>query len=151
MDDPLKFMMIQLSAILRAKIITRKEYDTRLNRLDLEYAIAWDKLETMGADDIKSKCNEMEHCYAIVEGIVTFTFVGLFMLHKDSRSLKYLVNKNKEDKLLKEVHNGVFKEIRHYYDNKIDIPSFTLDIYGNAIKVAPPKVIKLFVYITIHK
>ena len=35
--------------------ITRQEYDTRMNRLNMEYAIARDTLETRNADEIESE------------------------------------------------------------------------------------------------
>ena len=37
--------------------ITRQEYDTRMNRLNLEYAIASDELETRNADQIEENAN----------------------------------------------------------------------------------------------
>ncbi|KAI6649188.1 hypothetical protein LOD99_11557 [Oopsacas minuta] len=120
--------------------ITRQEYDMRLNRLNMEYAIARDELETRNADRIEEKCKEMEDCYAVVEEKrVTFTFNELSFLYRDARSLEYLVRKNKEDKDLKEIYDIIQRTIRHYYDNRIDIPSFAIDTDNDPMWIAPPK------------
>ncbi|KAI6652904.1 hypothetical protein LOD99_4290 [Oopsacas minuta] len=119
--------------------ITRQEYDMRLNRLNMEYAIARDELETRNADRIEEKCKEMEDCYAAVEEDVSFTFNELSFLYRDARSLEYLVRKNKEDKYLKEIYDIIQRTIRHYYDNRIDIPSFAITTDNDLIWIAPPK------------
>ncbi|KAI6656744.1 hypothetical protein LOD99_16047 [Oopsacas minuta] len=119
--------------------ITRQEYDMRLNRLNMEYAIARDELETRNADRIEEKCKQMEDCYADVEEMMTFTFNELSFLYRDARSLKYLVRKNKEDKDLKKIYDNLQRTIRHYYDNRINIPSFAITTRSNPMAVAPPK------------
>ncbi|KAI6656729.1 hypothetical protein LOD99_16033 [Oopsacas minuta] len=119
--------------------ITRQEYDMRLNRLNKEYAIARDELETRNADRIEEKCKKMEDCYARVEVRVTFTFNELSFLYRDARSLEYLVRKNKEDKYLKEIYDIIQRKIRHFYDNRIDIPSFAITTHNDPMEIAPPK------------
>ncbi|KAI6656716.1 hypothetical protein LOD99_16020 [Oopsacas minuta] len=119
--------------------ITRQEYDMRLNRLNKEYAIARGELETRNADRIEEKCKKMEDWYAEVEEFVTFTFNELSFLYRDARSLKYLVRKNKEDKDLKNLYDIIQRNIRHFYDNRIDIPSFAIGTDNDPLYVAPPK------------
>ncbi|KAI6653164.1 hypothetical protein LOD99_3691 [Oopsacas minuta] len=119
--------------------ISRQEYDTRMNRLDMEYAIARDTLESMNADDIEKKCTEIEDWYTKIEGIVSFTFNELSLLYRDARSLEFLVRKNIDDKLLRTIYDIVLRTIRHYFHNRIDIPSFAITIYSNPLMIAPPK------------
>ncbi|KAI6656726.1 hypothetical protein LOD99_16030 [Oopsacas minuta] len=119
--------------------ITRQEYDMRLNRLNMEYAIATDELETRNADRIEENCKLMEGWYARIEESVTFTFNELSFLYRDARSLEYLVRKNKEDKYLKEIYDIIQRKIRHYYDNRIDIPSFAINTDNDPMWIAPPK------------
>ncbi|KAI6657190.1 TNF receptor-associated factor 4-like isoform X1 [Oopsacas minuta] len=119
--------------------ITCQEYDMRLNRLNIEYAMARDELEIRNADKIEDKFKLMEDWYAGVEEDVTFTFNELSNLYRDARSLKYLVRKNKEDKDLKEIYDLIQRNIRHYYDNRINIPSFAIDTDNYPMWIAPPK------------
>ncbi|KAI6660224.1 hypothetical protein LOD99_10460 [Oopsacas minuta] len=118
--------------------ITRQEYDMRLNRLNMEYAIARDELETRNAARIKKKCKKMEDLYAWAEERVTFTFNERSFLYRDTSSLEYLVRKNKEDKYLKKIYDCIQRAIRHYYDNRIDIPSFSIDTDNDPMSIAPP-------------
>ena len=74
-----------------------------------------------------------------VEYRVNFTFKELSFLYRDARSLEYLVRKNKDDKLLKEIYDIILRRIRHYYDNRIDIPSFAIRTDNDPMEVAPPK------------
>ncbi|KAI6653446.1 hypothetical protein LOD99_3665 [Oopsacas minuta] len=119
--------------------ITRQEYDMRLNRLNMEHAIARDELETRNADRKEEECKEMADWYATLEENVTFTFNELSFLYSDASSLKYLVTKNKEDKYLKEIYDIIQREIRHYYDSRIDIPSFAITIDNDPMRIALPK------------
>ncbi|KAI6655611.1 hypothetical protein LOD99_2109 [Oopsacas minuta] len=119
--------------------ITRQEYDMRLNRLNMECAIARDELETRNADRIEENCIKMEDMYALVEENVTFTFNELSFLYRDARSLEYLVRKNKEDKDLKDIYDLLQRAIRRYYDNRINIPSFAIDTDNDPMLIAPPK------------
>ncbi|KAI6656750.1 hypothetical protein LOD99_16053 [Oopsacas minuta] len=119
--------------------ITRQEYDMRLNRLNMEYAIARDELETRNADRIEEKCKWMEDKYALVEGDVPLIFNELVNLYRDARSLEYLVRKNKEDKELKDIYDLIQRRIRHYYDNRINIPSYAITTRNDPMLIAPPK------------
>ncbi|KAI6649817.1 Long-chain-fatty-acid--CoA ligase ACSBG2 [Oopsacas minuta] len=119
--------------------ITRQEYDMRLHRLNMEYAIARVELKTRNADRIDEKCKDMEDWYAEVEEKMTFTFNELSFLYRDAKSLEYLVRKNKEDKYLKIIYDIIQRNIRHYYDNRIDIPSFAIDTDNDPMLIAPPK------------
>ncbi|KAI6646882.1 hypothetical protein LOD99_9074 [Oopsacas minuta] len=119
--------------------ITCQGYDMRLNRLNMEYAIARDELETRNADRIEEKCKVIEDWYAHVEEDVTFTFNELSFLYRDARSLEYLIRKNKEDKDLKDIYDLLLRVIRHYYNNRINIPSFAITIDNYPLWIAPPK------------
>ncbi|KAI6655601.1 hypothetical protein LOD99_2099 [Oopsacas minuta] len=88
---------------------------------------------------LPSFSNKYEDCYAEVEEDVTFTFNELSFLYRDTRSLEYLVRKNKEDKDLKDIYDLIQRQIRHYYDNRIDIPSFAIDTDNYLMWKAPPK------------
>ncbi|KAI6655627.1 hypothetical protein LOD99_2125 [Oopsacas minuta] len=119
--------------------ITRQEYDLRLNRLKMEYAIARDELETRNADDIERKCRVIETVQERIEKDVIFTFKELSFLYRDARSLEYLVRKNEDDKELKQIYDIVLRKIRHYYTNRINIPSIVIDTDNKPMQVAPPK------------
>ena len=60
-------------------------------------------------------------------------------MYRDGRSLEYLVNKNEDDALLKQIHDILLRRIRHFYSNRIGIPSVDMDYYTIPMLVAPPK------------
>ena len=120
--------------------LTRQDYDSRMNRLYKESAAAVVKFE----DDIILKERSenvkwVKDSFAKVESNVTFAFTELPLLYRDGRTLEYLVNKNEEDELLKEIHNILLREIRHYHNNRINIPSVAIDSSDYPMNVAPPK------------
>ena len=119
--------------------ITQEEYDCRLNRLNMESASAIQNLENTNAKNLESKILYLGELYNMIAEDVQFAFKELSLLYKDGRTLEYLVNKNEDDKLLKEFCDILLRNIRHYYNNRIDIPSFVVDYQNNIIRVAPPK------------
>ena len=118
--------------------ITREQYDHRLNRLNMEIGIAMIKLEDRSATDLESKVNYLEVTYGITDEHVQFAFTELQLLYRDELALEYLVNKNDDDELLKEIYEILLRNIRHYYSNRVDIPSLVIDFDGNVARVAPP-------------
>ena len=118
--------------------LTRQEYDTRMNRINMEIAIAIEELEARNATDMVEKLEWLESTYVEIEERVNFAFTELGDLYRDARSLEYLVNKNQDDELLKEIHEMVLRSIRHLYNNRINIPSIATDIKNNLIDIAPP-------------
>ena len=69
---------------------------------------------------------------------MNFTFTEVPSIHRDARSLQYLVDKNQDDALLMQIHQLVLRNIRHYYNNRIDIPSMALNVTNKPIRIAPP-------------
>ena len=118
--------------------ISRLEYDTRLNRVNIETALAIGKLEDNNASDMERLLKWFESSYEEIEWRVNFAFTELRDLHRDSRSLEYLVDKNQDDELLKEIYDIVLRKIRHYFNNRIDIPSVAISISNIQILTAPP-------------
>ena len=118
--------------------ISRLEYDTRLNRVNTETALAIGKLEDNNASHMERLLEWFENSYMRIEEGVNFAFTELSDSHRDARSLEYLVDKNQDDELLKEIYNMVLRQIRHYFNNRIDIPSVAIDIINNPILTAPP-------------
>ena len=118
--------------------ISRLEYDTRLNRVNTETALAIGKLEDFNASDMEMHLEWFESSYAIIEKRVNFAFSELRDLHRDSRSLEYLVDKNQDDELLKKLYDIVLRRIRHFFNNRIDIPSVAIHIRNVPILTAPP-------------
>ena len=118
--------------------LTRQEYDTRINRVNTEIAIAIEELEARNAIDINKKLEWFESTYVEIQERVSFAFTELGYLYRDARSLEYLVNKNQDDELLKEIHDIVLRRIRHLHNNRINIPSIAIDIENDPIGIAPP-------------
>ena len=118
--------------------LTRQEYDTRMNRVNTEIAIAMEELEARNASGMHEKLEWLESTYVRIEERVSFAFTELGYLYRDARSLEYLVNKNQDDELLKKIHKMILRDIRHFYNNRIDISSIAIDIKNNAIEIAPP-------------
>ena len=111
--------------------LTRQEYDSRMNRMKRE------------ATNLKAK-NErqqkwFEDSFAEIEKDVNFAFTELPLLYKDRKSLEYLVDKNQDDELLQEIYDSLLRRIRHFYNNRINIPSVAIDCYNFPMLVAPPK------------
>ena len=118
--------------------LTRQEYDTRLNRVNTEITIAIEELEARNAIDMAENLEWFESNYVVFEERVHFAFTELGYLYRDARSLEYLVNKNQDDELLKEIHELVLRDIRHLYNNRINIPSIAINIKDDPIAIAPP-------------
>ena len=74
--------------------LTRQEYDSRMNRMKRESAIAIEELKARNARDMEEKLKWFEDSFAEVEKDVNFAFTELPLLYRDGRSLKYLVDKN---------------------------------------------------------
>ena len=117
--------------------ITQMEYLTRMGRLLMESTNVRAELEKRNATNMEF--SRLENLYDMTEGDVAFSFKELPLLYRDGRALEYLVNKNEDDKLLKEIYAILLREIRHQCDNRIDIPSFIVDYRNQVARVAPPK------------
>ena len=92
--------------------LTRQDYDKRLLRL-YEECVRINGLQKARGEwgrDLFTK------------DLVTFTFREFPLLYRDRRTLEYLVDKNGDDELLKEIFRNILREIRHYKNNRIDIP-----------------------------
>ena len=120
--------------------LTRQEYNSRMNRINMESAIAIEKLNARNAEDMERKQKWFEDSFAEIEKNVNFAFTELPLLYRDGRSLEYLIDKNQDDELLQEIYDTLLRHIRHFYNNKINIPSVVIDYYHNEpMFVAPPK------------
>ena len=119
--------------------VTRQEYDSRMNRMNMESALAKEQLEARNAILMQEKLKWFEDSSALIEKDVNFAFTELPLLYRDGRSLEYLVNKNQDDELLKEIYEILLRRIRHFYNNRINIPSFAMDCFNYSMLVAPPK------------
>ena len=60
-------------------------------------------------------------------------------MYRDGRTLEYLVNKNEDDELLKEIWETLLRKTRHFYNNRIDIPYIALDYDNFPVCLSPPK------------
>ena len=117
--------------------LTRQEYDSRMKR---ESTIAIEELLiTKNAINIKWKKKWIEDSFAQIEFNLNFAFTELPLLYRDGRSLEYLVNKNQDDELLQEIHDTLLRRVRHFYNNRINIPSVVIDYENEPMLVAPPK------------
>ena len=120
--------------------LTRQEYDSRMNRMKRESAIAIGKLGDRNAEGMEEKLKWFEDSFAKIEKDVNFAFTELPLLYRDGRSLEFLVDKNQDDELLQEIYDTLKRRIRHFYNNRINIPSVDIDYYRNdPMLVAPPK------------
>ena len=119
--------------------LTRQEYDSRMNRMKWESRIACGKLQFWKVNCLERKLNLIEVSFAEIEKDVNFAFTELPLLYRDGRSLDYLVNKNQDDKLLQEIYDTLLRRIRHFYNNRINIPSVDTDYSHDPMLVAPPK------------
>ena len=88
---------------------------------------------------MKEKLKWFEDSFAEIEKDVNFAFTELPLLYRDGRSLEYLVDKNQDDELLQEIYDTLLRRIRHFYNNRINIPSIAIDYFNKPMLVAPPK------------
>ena len=111
--------------------LTRQEYDSRMNRMKREST----KIKAKNKWELKW----LEDSFAEIEKDVNFAFTELPLLYRDGRSLEFLVDKNQDDELLQEIYDTLLRRIRHFYNNRINIPSIAIDYYKEPMFVAPPK------------
>ena len=88
---------------------------------------------------MEEKLKWFEVSFAEIEKDVNFAFTELPLLYKDGRSLEYLLNKNQDDELLQKKYDTLLRRIRHFYNNRINIPSVAIDYLNSPMLVAPPK------------
>ena len=119
--------------------IPREEYDKRMNRVNMESALAIEELENRNAIEMERKLEWVKSLYATIEEKVNFTYSELALLYRDERTLEFLVNKNEDDKLLKSIYEMLLRNIRHFRNNRIDIPSVAIDSDNSPLEIAPPK------------
>ena len=127
--------------------LTRQEYNSRMNRMKRESTTAIEELKARNAWGMERKLKWFEDSFVEIEKDVNFAFTELPLLYRDGRSLEYLVNKNQDDELLQEIYDTLLRRIRHFYNNRINIPSvdITIDYLDISIDtdrpmlVAPPK------------
>ena len=116
--------------------LTRQEYDPRMNRMKRESTIA---IEAKNVLFNAEKLKWFEDSFAEIERDVNFAFTELPLLYRDGRSLEYLIDKNQDDELLQEIYDTLLRRIRHFYNNRINIPSVVIDRCNCPMLVAPPK------------
>ena len=119
--------------------LTRQEYDSRMNRMKKESTIAMGKFKARNTRNMAKKQKWLEDSFAEIEKDVNFAFTELSLLYRNGRSLEYLVDKNQDDELLQEIYDTLLRRIRHFYNNRINIPSVAIDHYNYPMFVAPPK------------
>ena len=117
----------------------RNEYDTRLNRLYKECEFVIEELRKKNTSGIEVKIECFKRKYEAIKEEVDLTFSELPLLYRDQQTVEYLVDKNKDDQLLKTISDTILRNIRHYYNNRIDIPSLAIDSNTDPICIAPPK------------
>ena len=119
--------------------LTRLEYDSKMNRMKRESTTAIKELKAKNARNMERKLKWFEDSFAEIERDVNFAFTELPLLYRDRRSLEYLVDKNQDDELLQEIYDTLQRRIRHFYNNRINIPSIDIDYENYPMLVAPPK------------
>ena len=119
--------------------LTREEYDTRLLRLYKDCEPIYQQLEARNVFGRDRKLDTFAGLYSTQKEHVLDTFREFPLLYRDKRTLVYLVNKNDDDQLLKDILRIICRKIRHYRDNRIDIPSFAIDANDSPMIIAPPK------------
>ena len=119
--------------------LTRQKYDSRLTRLYNEFTQIYEQLEDRNVRGIEMKLHKLIALYESIKERVTNTFREFPLLYRDRRTLEYLVDKNDDDELLKDIYKIIRRIIRHHRDNRIDIPSFAIDSKDEPMTVAPPK------------
>ena len=110
--------------------LTRQEYDSRMNRMKGESTIAIEEFKSRYAKGIyrmEWKLKWIKGSFAEIEKDINFAFTELPLLYRDERSLEYLVDKNQDDELLQEIFDTLLRRIRHFYNNRINIPSVDID------------------------
>ena len=116
--------------------LTRQEYNSRMNRMKTESTIAIGELKARNARDMERNLKWFEDSFAGIEKDVNFAFTELPLLYRDGKSLEYLVDKNQDDELLQEIYDTLLRRIRHFYNNRINIPTVDTDY---PMLLAPPK------------
>ena len=119
--------------------LTRLEYDSKMNRMKRESTTAIEELKAKNARNMERKLKWFEGSFAEIERDVNFAFTELPLLYRDGRSLEYLVDKNQDDELLQEIYDTLLRRVRHFYNNRINIPSVVIDYWDNPMLIAPPK------------
>ena len=119
--------------------LTRQEYDSRMDRMKRESTTAIKKLIAKYAWSWEGKLKWFNDSFAETEKDVNFSFTELPLLYRDGRSLEYLVDKNQDDELLQEIYDTLLRRIRHFYNNRINIPSVAINDSHDPMLVAPPK------------
>ena len=124
--------------------LTRKEYKKRLSRVEKEFELEeYRKKEAWERENMATIGKIIKWFSDITEEIerrIEYAFAELPLLHRDGRTLEYLVNKNEDDKLLRELWDALLRSIRHFYYNRIDIPSVAISYENRSlICVTPPK------------
>ena len=119
--------------------LTCQEYDSRMNRMNRESTKAIEELEAGSARKMERKLKWIEDSFAEIEKDLNFTLTELPLLHRDGRTLEYLVDRNQDDELLQEIYNTLLRRLRHFYNNRINIPSVVIDWINEPMLVAPPK------------
>ena len=120
--------------------LTRQEYDSRMNRMKRESTTAIEEVKARNAEGMEWKLKWFEDSFAEIEKDVNFAFTELPLLYRDGRSLEYLVDKNQDDELLQEIHDTLLRRIRHFYNNRNNIPSIDIGCLNYPMLIAPPKV-----------
>ena len=119
--------------------LNRQEYDSRMNRMKRESTTAIEELKARNAEGMERKLKWFEDSFAEIEKDVNFAFTELPLLYRDRRSLEYLVDKNQDDELLQEIYDTLLRRVRHFYNNRINIPSVAIDYWNDPMLVTPPK------------
>ena len=119
--------------------LTRQDYNSRMNRINMESALAIEELEARTASGMETKLEWFEDSFTEIEDDVNFAFTELPLLYRDGRTLEYLVNKNQDDELLKDIYEVLLRKTRHFYNNRINIPSVAIDYKNDPMQIAPPK------------
>ena len=135
-DEDMKPLVVSERDILPGGI-SRKEYNKRLGRIKKTSVInEYEKPEFWEGKMLKWLTNINEK----IKSRIDFAFQELSLLYRDGRTLEYLVNKNDDDKLLNKIWETVLRSIRHFYNNRIDIPSVAISFDNSPVCIAPPKV-----------
>ena len=119
--------------------LTRDVYNQRLDRIINESITAKEEMEISNDRRKSNKLSWVQYRHEENENKVNFAFTELSLLYRDGRTLEYLVNKNEDDALLKEIYDTLLRNIRHFYHNRIDIPSVAIDYKNNPVCISPPK------------
>ena len=119
--------------------LSRQEYNSRMDRMNMESTTAIRKLSARDDKGMERKQKWFEDSFAEIEKDVNFAFTELPLLYRDGRTLEYLIDKNQDDELLQEIYDTLLRRIRHFYNNRINIPSVAIDYSYDPVLIAPPK------------